>query len=54
MLELPENKLITYEMLVIFGIDCVVFTKNDELDYSIDFAEAGTYEAFYGLDDTDE
>ena len=53
-LELPENKLITYEMLVIFGIDCVVFTKNDELDYSIDFAEAGTYEAFYGLDDTDE
>ena len=46
--ELPEGTVVTYEMLEKFGIDCVVFTRNGELDYSIDFAEIGTYEKFYG------
>ena len=44
--ELPEKTVLTYEMLKIFGIDCVVFTKLDELKYSVDFAELGTYEKF--------
>jgi hypothetical protein len=48
--ELEENTLVTYEMLEKFGIDSVVFTKNDNLDYSIDFAEIGTYEEFYNKD----
>ena len=46
--EMPEHKLLTYEMLEMYGVDSVVFTKNFEGDYSIDFAEIGTYEEFYG------
>ncbi len=46
--EVPEGTVITYEMLELFGVDSVIFTKNAELDYSIDFAEVGTYEQFYG------
>lgn len=48
--ELPEKTLLTYRMLEIFGIDCVIFRKNSELNYSIDFAEIGTYEMFYSED----
>lgn len=47
--ELPENTIITYQMLEKFGIDSVVFTKISDLHYSIDFSEIGTYEEFYGL-----
>ena len=49
--ELPEGTVVTYEMLQKFGVDCVVFTKHGELEYSVDFAEIGTYEKFYGLED---
>lgn len=49
--ELPEETVVTYEMLEKFGLDSVVFTKNGELDYSVDFAEIGTYEDFYGEED---
>lgn len=49
--ELEEGTVVTYEMLEKFGVDSVIFTKNDELDYSIDFAEIGTYEKFYKLED---
>ena len=45
-LELPEGTVITYQMLERFGIDSVIFTKLDELEYAIDFAETGTYENF--------
>jgi len=45
--EVKEGTLITYEMLEIFGIDCVIFTKNSEDDYTVDFSEIGTYEEFY-------
>lgn len=45
--ELPERTLITYQMLEKFGVDSVIFTKDSELSYSIDFAEIGTYEEFY-------
>ena len=46
-----EGTVITYEMLEKFGVDSVILTKNGELDYSIDFAEIGTYEKFYGEED---
>lgn len=53
--ELPEGTLVTYDMLQRFGIDSVIFTKHGGLDYSVDFAEIGTYEAFNGLvDENDE
>lgn len=52
--ELPEGTLVTYDMLLKFGIDSVVFTKHDELDYSVDFAEIGTYDMFYGNDVIDK
>lgn len=47
--ELPEGTVVTYAMLQKFGIDSVVFTKHGDLDYSVDFAEVGTYEEFYGI-----
>ena len=52
--ELPEGTLVTYEMLQRFGIDSVIFTKHNELEYSVDFSEIGTYEAFYGYDIDEE
>lgn len=45
--ELPEQTLVTYRMLEVFGIDSVIFKKIGNLEYSIDFAELGTYECFY-------
>lgn len=44
--ELKEGEIITYEKLESSGIDCVIFTKNDDFDYSIDFGQLGTYEDF--------
>lgn len=44
---LPEWTLLTYDMLLEFGIDCVIFTKHGANKYSVDFAEVGTYERFY-------
>lgn len=49
--ELKKGTIVTYEMLELFGVDSVIFTKNGELDYSVDFAEIGTYESFYGEED---
>ena len=46
--ELSEKTIVTYEMLEKFGVDSVVFTKNFEGDYSVDFSEIGTYEDYYG------
>ena len=44
---LPEWTLLTYDMLLDLGIDCLIFTKHSELKYSVDFGEVGTYERFY-------
>lgn len=52
--EIPEKTLLTYEMLEVFGIDCVVFTKLGDLRYSVDFAELGTYEKFTKNETADE
>ncbi len=51
--ELEEGTLVTYEMLEKFGVDSVIFVKNEELDYSVDFAEIGTYEKFYDENEED-
>ena len=53
-IDAPEGTLVTYAMLQRFGVDSVVFTKHGELNYSVDFAEIGTYEEFYGGEDTDD
>lgn len=45
--ELPEGTVVTYQILERFGIDSVVFTKLDDLEYSVDFSDLGTYEKFY-------
>ncbi|MDO4467774.1 MAG: NgoFVII family restriction endonuclease [Bacillota bacterium] len=46
--ELPENTIVTYQMLETFGVDSVVFTKHNDGSYSVDFSEVGTYEDLYG------
>lgn len=46
--KLPYDTVVTYEMLVQFGIDSVLFTKLDETKYKIEFCPIGTYEKFYG------
>lgn len=51
---IKEGTVITYAMLEKFGIDSVIFTKNGENDYSIDFAPLGTYDAFYNLEKESE
>lgn len=51
--EIPENTIVTYEMLEKFNVDSVVFTKNSEFDYSVDFSEIGTYEQFYNLEENE-
>lgn len=54
--ELPAGTLVTYDMLLKFGIDSVIFTKHADMQYSVDFAEIGTYESLYAnkLDDNSE
>ena len=37
-------------MLEIFGKDSVIFHKLGNLEYSVDFAEIGTYEQYYSDD----
>ena len=52
--ELKEGTLVTYNMLKEFNVDSVMFTKNDENRYSIDFCTLGTYEKFYQLNDVED
>ena len=49
--ELTPRTIVTYDMLQLFGIDCVIFTKTDELKYTVDFGELGTYETFYEIEE---
>ena len=44
---------ITYDLLEKYGIDSVCITKENNNDYSIDFAKIGSYEAFMGLSEDD-
>lgn len=52
-LQIQEGTVITYDMLRVYNIDCVVFTKISDRTYRIDFGELGTYERFYGLEDAE-
>lgn len=49
--ELDEGTQVTYDMLRIFNVDSVMFTKIEDHKYTVDFCELGTYESFYGLRD---
>lgn len=51
MFGLPEGTLVTYDMLRVFGIDSVMFTRISERKYGIDFCVLGTYERMYNLHD---
>lgn len=48
--QLKEGELLTYEKLLKCDSDSVVFTKLDDLRYSIDFAKIGSYEKFYNME----
>lgn len=52
--ELPEKTLVTYDMLRIFGVDSVMFTKLEEKKYRIGFCVLGTYEKMYHLNDLEQ
>lgn len=52
--ELEEGKIITYEMLEIYGIDSVIFTKIADKQYKINFTDIGTYEKLLELDGEEE
>jgi len=52
--ELPEGKVVTYEMLKIYGIDSVIFTKIDDKKYKIDFTDIGTYEKLLGIEENED
>lgn len=52
--DLNPGEILTYDMLREYNIDCVVFTKLDDFTYSIDFGVLGTYEEFYGLEDSEK
>ena len=45
-LHLPEKELLTYQKLAELGIDSVKIIKEDDLKYSIDFCEIGSYDDF--------
>lgn len=50
---LPEGTLVTYDMMRVFGIDSVMFTRIDDRKYGIDFCVLGTYERMYNLHDAE-
>ena len=50
-LNIEPKTVITYEMLVRYDIDSVIFTKIADKRYSIDFSCPGTYEEFYDIDE---
>ena len=52
--ELPEGTPVTYSMLREYDVDSVMFTKESEGHYSVDFCRLGTYEKTYGLKDIEE
>ncbi len=51
--EIGYGTKLTYNMLELFGVDSVVFTKISELEYSVDFSPLGTYESYYGEEDAE-
>lgn len=52
--EIKPGTVVTYEMLKIFNVDSVMFTKLSDSEFTVDFCTLGTYEKTYGLDDSDD
>lgn len=52
--ELKPRTIVTYDMLKIFNVDSVMFTKLSDNKFTIDFCTLGTYEKIYRLADIDE
>ena len=52
--ELKPKTLVTYEMLKVFNVDSVMFTKLSDNKFTVDFCVLGTYEKTYGLSDIDD
>lgn len=52
--ELKPKTLVTYDMLRVFNIDSVMFTKLSDNKFTVDFCVLGTYEKTYGLSDIDD
>lgn len=56
---LPERTVVTYDMLKVFNVDSVMFTRIQDANngnkavYEIDFCPLGTYEKMYNLPDID-
>lgn len=57
---LPERTVVTYDMLKVFNVDSVMFTRIEDANngnkavYEIDFCPLGTYEKMYNLPDIDD
>lgn len=51
---LPKGTLVTYDMLRVFGVDSVMFTRIDDKKYAIDFCALGTYERMYNISDLED
>ena len=51
-LELPENTLVTYNLLQEKGFDTVIFEKIDDLHYTINFTDSSVYDELYGIEKT--
>ncbi|TYB31890.1 MAG: NgoFVII family restriction endonuclease [Candidatus Mcinerneyibacterium aminivorans] len=45
-LNMNEKELVTYEMLMRKGVDCVLITKEDNNNFHIDFKSIGAFELF--------
>lgn len=45
-LDLPLGELLTYDHLLVIGVDSVMITKESNYTYSIDFKTTGTFEDF--------
>lgn len=50
---LDAGTLVTYDMLRVFDVDSVMFTKIENGKYGIDFCKLGTYEKMYNLHDAE-
>lgn len=50
---LDAGTLVTYDMLRVFDVDSVMFTKIEDGKYGIDFCKLGTYEKMYDLHDAE-
>ena len=51
LLDFEEGRILKYEDLERIGVDTVIFTKIDNNNYKLDFAELGYYEEANFIDE---